>query len=543
MTQRLEIYDTTLRDGCQGQGMSLTVDDKLAITLRLDAIGIPVIEGGWPGSNPRDVAYFERVRALPLQQAQIAAFGATRRADLHVDEDPNLAALIAAETPIVTLVGKASRFQVKQVLGVSLDDNLAMVADSVRFLVEHGRRVIFDAEHALDGAAVDLDYTLSVLRAAAHAGADTIVLCDTNGGALPSDVSALTAQVRNLLPANVTLGVHTHNDMELAVANTLAGVTAGARHVQGTINGYGERTGNANLCSILPLLEHRLGYQCLPEGGLAQLTDLSHAVAEIANMAHPAALPFVGSNAFAHKGGLHVSGVMKTSAAYEHMEPTIVGNQRAVLVSDLSGRSNLLSRAVEYGLDADSVADAAPTLLQQVKELEALGFRYEDADASLELLMRRQLPSWRPPFAMIDYVALSEYRAYRGLLSEATVKLQIDDEVAHTAAEGNGPVNALDGAMRKALAGRFPALDTVSLQDYKVRVLDDHNGTGAMVRVWIRSGDGLRTWNTVGASSNVIEASWLALVDSLMWPLVTQRHVSTNASTAMSDARLVTSAD
>jgi len=516
--RRVTVYDTTLRDGCQGSGISLTTEDKLKIARALDRLGVAYIEGGWPGSNPKDIAFFERARRENWEHARIAAFGSTRRAGVRADEDPNLRLLLEAGTPTVTIVGKASPFQVQQVLNTTLDENLRMVADSVAYLKAAGKEVFFDAEHFFDGYAEDPEYALTVLRAACEAGADAVVLCDTNGGTLTSPLAEAVRRAVRTVPCAV--GIHTHNDCELAVANSIAAVEAGATQVQGTINGLGERVGNANLCSLIPVLEYKLGYRCLPPGHLARLTEISRYVAEVANLTHDPKLPFVGAQAFTHKAGLHVHAVAKTPAAYEHIPPEVVGNTRHILVSELSGRSNVVVKARSFGIDLSGQPEIVRRLVEQIKELEFLGFWFEDADASLELLIRRALPGYQAPFEVLDYTVLTEYRGGRGMLAEATVKLRIGDQVFHTAAEGNGPVNALDQATRKALQGFYPQISEVRLEDYKVRVLDDHHGTGAKVRVWIRSGDHQRSWSTVGCSTNIIEASWMALADSLTYPLV-----------------------
>jgi 2-isopropylmalate synthase len=514
----IAIYDTTLRDGCQGQGISLTSEDKLKIARSLDHLGVAYIEGGWPGSNPKDIEFFNAAARIEWRNARIAAFGSTRRAGFIAAEDQNVRLLLEAGTPTVTIVGKSSRFQVDRVLGTTVEENIRMVADTVSYLKSHGREVLFDAEHFFDGWRDDPDYTLAVCRAAAGAGADAVILCDTNGGAMPGFVREAVEAVGRELPCPV--GIHTHNDCELAVANAVTGVEAGAIQVQGTINGYGERVGNANLCSVIPVLELKLGYSCLPPGHVQKLTETSRFVAEVANVTHDPRLPFVGINAFSHKGGLHVNAVAKDPVAYEHMEPELVGNGRHVLVSELSGRSNIVMKAESFGIDLRENPKVVSQLVKRIKELEHQGFWFEDADASLELLIRRELDGYVAPFEALDYTVLAEYRGSRGMLAEAMVKLAIHNQVFHTAADGNGPVNALDKATRKALQEFYPQIAEVQLEDYKVRVLDDHHGTGAVVRVWIRSGDGHRSWQTVGSSPNVIAASWMALADSLTYPLV-----------------------
>lgn len=529
------IYDTTLRDGTQGSGISLTTDDKLKIARALDRLGVAYIEGGWPGSNPKDLAFFERAAHERWEHARIVAFGSTRRAHVAPEDDANLQLLLSAQTPTVTIVGKASAFQVVRVLNTTLDENLAMVRESVAYLKAAGKEVFFDAEHFFDGYRDDPNYALAVLRAACEAGADAVVLCDTNGGTLTEPLTEAVRHVVREIPCVV--GIHTHNDCELAVANSIAAVRAGARHVQGTINGLGERVGNANLCSVIPILEYKMGYRCLPPGKLALLTETSRYVAEVANVAHDPKLPFVGAHAFTHKAGLHVNAIAKEPRAYEHMPPEAVGNTRHVLVSELSGRSNIVLKAQTFGIDLSDKPEIVRQIVEQIKELEFLGFWFEDADASLELLIRRALPGYTPPFTVLDYTVLTEYREGRGMLAEAMVKLQIHDQVFHTAAEGNGPVNALDAATRKALQAFYPHIADVRLEDYKVRVLDDHHGTGAKVRVWIRSGDNFRSWSTVGCSTNIIEASWMALADSLTYPLVTPLPTGTQSITPAVEAK------
>jgi 2-isopropylmalate synthase len=521
--QGIAIYDTTLRDGCQGQGISLTSHDKLKIARALDQLGVAYIEGGWPGSNPKDIEFFAEAARQQWQHARIAAFGSTRKAGALASEDRNVQLLLEAETPTVAIVGKASRFQVDRVLGTTAEENVRMVADTVSFLKQNGREVFFDAEHFFDGWRDDPEYTLAVCMAADKSGVDAIVLCDTNGGSMPGFVAETVERLRNQLTCVV--GIHTHNDCELAIANTIAAVEAGAVQVQGTVNGYGERVGNANLCSAIPVIEHKLGIPCLPEGKLKSLTEVSRYVAEVANVTHDPSLPFVGTNAFSHKGGLHVHAVAKDPVAYEHMDPEIVGNGRHVLVSELSGRSNIVMKAESFGIDLREQPHIVSRLVKRIKDLEHQGFWYEDADASLELLIRREMDDYDAPFEALDYTVLAEYRGSRGVLAEAMVKLSIDGEIFHTAAEGNGPVNALDTATRKALMELYPEIANVHLEDYKVRVLDDHQGTGSIVRVWIRSGDSQRSWQTVGSSPNIIAASWMALADSLAYPLVVPARV------------------
>ena len=517
------VYDTTLRDGTQREGISLSVDDKLKIARKLDEFGIHYIEGGWPGSNPKDVEFFRRVRVLGLKQAKVTAFGSTRKKDTAPQEDPNLKALIEAETPVVTLVGKSWDLHVTEVLETGLDENLAMIGESVAYTRAHDKEVVYDAEHFFDGYKANPDYALATLRAALDNGAGVLVLCDTNGGSLPWEVEQITCAVAGRF--DVPLGIHTHEDTGCAAANTLAAVRAGAVHVQGTINGYGERVANANLCTILPNLQLKMGLDCIPPENLARLAELSRFVAEVANLSHDDHLPYVGASAFAHKGGLHVAAMLKNEETYQHVDPLLVGNLRRTVVSELSGRGNVLDKAREFGLDLSS--EQTRIVLEQVKQLEAQGFTFEGAEASVELMLRRSHPSYVPPFELIDFMVLVERRRGRGLLAEATVKVRVGPRLMHTAAEGNGPVNALDAALRKALLDVYPQLSGVKLSDYKVRILDSDTATAAVVRVLIdttsRTPIGkrkMRRWSTIGASTNIIEASWRALADSMEYALL-----------------------
>ena len=517
MKQRAAIYDTTLRDGTQREGISLSVADKLRITSLLDELGVDYIEGGWPGSNPKDAAYFAQVQRLELQHSKVAAFGSTRRKQIKPEADANIRALVAAETPVVTVVGKTSMLHVTDVLQTTADENLAMIEDSLAYLKSLGKEVVYDAEHFFDGAKLDMEYGFDTLAAAAAGGADVIVLCDTNGGSMPWEIADFVHQARELFP-QVQFGIHTHNDSELAVANSLAAVRAGAVHVQGTINGYGERCGNANLCSIIPDLLIKMGIPCLaPHGNLTTLTHLSRTVAEIANLAPDTHLPYVGRSAFAHKGGIHVAAMRRNVDSYQHIEPEQVGNQTRVVVSDLSGRGNLLSKAEELGLDVST--DEAIRVLNNIKELENEGFAFESAEASVAVRLHRARPDYRPLFELIDFIVIVEDRRGRGQLAEAVVKLDVEGDVVHTAAEGNGPVNALDLALRKALLPKYPALRDIQLVDYKVRILEGQHATGAMTRVLIDSYNGSERWSTVGAGTDIIGASWLALVDGVEYGL------------------------
>lgn len=513
----IEVYDTTLRDGTQREGISLSCDDKIRIAHRLDDLGVDLIEGGWPGSNPKDAEFFERAQEIEWNHTQIAAFGSTRRASLTPAEDPNLQALLEAQTEVCTVVGKSWTLHVRDVLRTDLEENLQMIEDSLQYLRENGRRVIYDAEHFFDGYRADPEYALSTLQAAARGGAETVVLCDTNGGSLPWQVEAIVQEVGAAL--EVPLGIHTHNDGECAVANTLAAVRSGAVHIQGTFNGYGERCGNANLCSIIPDLELKMDHRCLPEGRLADLTEASHFIAEVANLAPDEHMAYVGRSAFAHKGGIHVAAMRRNSVSYQHIEPELVGNEMRVVVSELSGRGNLLSKAEELGLSAER-GDHVTDVLEQIKQLEARGFSFEAAEASVALLLKRTEPDYEPPFRLIDYAVIVEQREGRGNLAEATVKLDVHGELLHTAGEGNGPVNALDAALRKALTPVYPSLNDFQLADYKVRILDGQRGTAATTRVLIDTRNGHQRWSTVGASTNIIEASWLALADSVEYGLM-----------------------
>lgn len=511
------IYDTTLRDGTQAEGVNFSLADKLRIAEKLDAFGVDYIEGGWPGSNPKDVEFFTRARSLQLRHARIAAFGSTRRADMTVEEDPQIRLLIDAETPVVTIFGKTWDLHVFDVLRTTLEENLRMIEDSVRYLKSHGREVVYDAEHYFDGWKANRDYALETLRAAARAGADWIVLCDTNGGTLPWEIEEAVRQAQEVV--DLPLGIHAHNDSDVAVANSLVAVRAGCTQVQGTINGYGERCGNANLVSIIPDLQLKMGYECVSAEQLRGLRDLSLFVSELANLSPDNHQPFVGQSAFAHKGGAHVNAMVKNEHTYQHIDPALVGNRKRVVVSELSGKDNIAVKRMEFGLDGIDRATER-RILQRIKELENQGFAFESAEGSVELLLRRAQPGYRPPFELIDYTATVEHRRGRGLISEATVKVQVGDQVFHTAAEGNGPVNALDKALRKALLQFYPQLENVQLTDYKVRILDSKSATAAHVRVLIDSTDGKRSWGTVGASTNIIEASWQALADSVEYALL-----------------------
>jgi 2-isopropylmalate synthase len=533
----VEIFDTTLRDGAQFEGISLTVEDKLRIAEQLDWLGVRWIEGGYPQANPKDAEFFRRApRELRLETAELVAFGSTRRPAGRVDDDPTLRAVLDAGTSTVCIVGKSWDFHVTEALRTTLDEGVAMVADSVRHLKNAGRRVFFDAEHFFDGYKRNPAYALRVLEAAAEAGADCLVLCDTNGGSLPHEVQRIVGEVVAYFGSpsggGVAIGIHTQNDTGCAVANSIMAVVAGATHVQGTVNGYGERTGNANLMTVIPDLTLKLGVATLPEGRLERLTLVSHHVAELVNLPPQPADPYVGASAFAHKGGLHTSALGRAGGAtYEHVDPELVGNHTRVLVSDLGGRAGMALKARELGVELDDRAAAA--LSEELKRLESLGWLFEAADASLKLLMLRSA-GWRQEFFRVEAYRVSSYHRQRPgteepeVSVEATVKVWVGDERIAAVGEGNGPVNALDVALRQALNGRYPALERIHLTDFKVRVLDSVAATGAVVRVLIDSTDGEETWTTVGVSENIIEASWQALVDSIVYGLL--HHASTTGA-------------
>jgi len=517
MSRQILVYDTTLRDGTQREGISLSCDDKLRIAQKLDDLGVAYIEGGWPGSNPKDVDFFERAKELNLVNARIAAFGSTCRVGSDPAEDANIQAMLDSGAPVCTVVGKSWGLHVKDVLKTTPEENLRIIKESVAYLKAQGKEIIYDAEHFFDGYKADPNYAMQTLAAAVEGGAETVVLCDTNGGTLPWEVATYTQEIKAQIP-DVVLGIHAHNDGECGVANTLVAVDQGATHIQGTINGYGERCGNANLCSAIPDLELKMGYNCLPEGNLPVLTDVSHFVAEVANLAPDEHLPFVGSSAFAHKGGIHVAAMRRNINSYQHIDPTLVGNQMRTVVSELSGRGNLFSKAEELNLDVQD-GGAVAAVLDEIKALEARGFSFEAAEASVALMLHRQKPDYEPPFELIDFSATVEHRQGRGVFAEATVKVFVDGQVFHTAADGNGPVNALDAALRKALLPVYPRLSEFQLADYKVRILDSDSGTAATTRVLIDTQNHHKRWSTVGASANIIEASWLALADSMEYGL------------------------
>jgi 2-isopropylmalate synthase len=523
--QPVVLYDTTLRDGTQGENITLSLADKLRIARMLDEFGMPYIEGGWPGSNPKDVEFFKAAQTMTWQTAKLAAFGSTRHRANRPEDDPNLRELVAAETPVVTIFGKSWLLHVTEVLGATPQENLDMIADSVRFVVDRGRESVYDAEHFFDGFKADRDYALATLRAARQAGSRTLVLCDTNGGTLTDELLAIVNDVRTAVEADpgapvVTWGIHTHNDAELAVANSMAAVAAGIRHVQATINGYGERCGNANMVSIAANLALKTPHVLVPsgDGSLAGLTELSRSVAEIANQKPDDYQPYVGRSAFAHKGGVHGAAVAKVERSYQHIDPTAVGNVGRLVVSELGGKANTRIRAEQLGHQLDGVVD--PKVLSTlIKQLESEGLAFEGAEASFELLIRRHQEGYVAPFRIVDYTCLVEQRSGRELLAEATVKVEVDGETLHTAADGNGPVNALDAALRKALRAFYPHIDSVHLIDYKVRILDGEAATAARTRVIIDSSDGAREWSTMGSDTNIIAASATALGDSLEYAI------------------------
>lgn len=510
------LYDTTLRDGTQREDISLSVDDKLVIAKRLADFGFHYIEGGWPGSNPKDAEFFARAAKMNLGSAKLAAFGRTRQKNIQCEQDSNLQALLEAATPVVTMVGKSSDYHVSKVLCATLEENIAMIRDSVAYIKAQGREVVFDAEHFFDGFLANRDYALATLQAASEAGADWLVLCETNGGKLPWEVEEMVREVAQHI--RTPLGVHCHNDSGCGVANSLAAVRGGCTQVQGTINGYGERVGNANLTTVIPNLQLKMKKAVVTAEQLRELTSLSHFVAEVVNLKHYAHAPYIGHSAFAHKGGIHVAAILKASDTYQHIDPALVGNEMRSVVSELSGRGNIQFHANALGLDLNN--EDAQRVLNHIKHLEHNGFTFEAAEASVELMLHRLRKEYAQPFELIDYFVITERRQSRGLLSEATVKVKVNGEIKFVAAEGNGPVNALSTALRSALASEYPVLKTVRLIDYKVRILDSANGTSAQIRVLITFQGGGHVWTTVGASTNIIDASWHALSDSLEYALV-----------------------
>ncbi len=523
VSTKVLLYDTTLRDGSQAEKISFSLEDKLRIAAKLDEFGFDYIEGGWPGSNPKDMEFFNLIRGVPLRHAKICAFGSTAHPKHHPSTDPNLRALIATGTAVVTIFGKSWDLHVREALRVELSANLKQIEDSVRWLKKHKREVIYDAEHFFDAYFANPDYALATVRAAAEGGADCIVLCETNGGRLPHEVSAVVEVVRREI--STPLGIHAHNDADTGVANSIAAIQSGCVHVQGTINGIGERCGNANLCSIIPALVLKMGYATnLDTARMKKLTDLSHFISEIANLSPNHRQPYVGASAFAHKGGIHVSAVQRNPRTYEHIRPDAVGNRRRILVSELSGRSNIFEKAKELGYTIKKDNPAVKAVLDRIKSLESAGFEFEAADASFELLLEKHLGRHEPYFEVLGFRTINEREKNGGVRCEATIKVRVGDREEHTAADGKGPINAMDNALRKALEKFYPELKEVHLTDFKVRVLDATAGTGAAVRVLIEFSDGRTTWNVVGASENVIEASWQAILDGVEYKLMQSRH-------------------
>ena len=518
MKPQVEIYDTTLRDGSQGEGINFSVADKIRIAEKLDAFGVHYIEGGWPGSNPKDIEFFAQAKKRKFKNARLAAFGSTRKKNVPVEQDDQVRLLIEAGTPVVTIYGKTSMLHVKEVLRCTPEENLAMIGDTVKYLKDHGKFVIYDAEHAFDGYKLDPEYALATWQAAEKAGADFVVLCDTNGGCLPGEIASITKLAVSKLACKV--GIHTHDDSGVGVANALASLDAGAVHVQGTINGYGERTGNCNLTSVIPLVYFKMKKTCVPAKSLPKLKELSMFVDEVANLRHNPRLPWVGSAAFAHKGGTHVNAVQKLASSYEHINPELVGNTRNILMSDLAGRSNIVMKAQSLGFKFDNDTPELKSILETIKQREHEGYEFEAADASMSLLIRATLDKKFGPHFSIETYHVSMRRDKKESICEATVRVRVGDKSAHTVAEGDGPVNALDAALRLALGKFFPALKAVELTDYKVRIINGKTGTAAKTRVLITSTDGRREWGTVGVSENIIEASLEALVDSLEYALL-----------------------
>jgi 2-isopropylmalate synthase len=513
LSTQVQLYDTTLRDGMQGQGMSLSAAEKVRVVQSLDRLGVHLVEAGFPSSNPKEAELFRLLDGIELETAQVCAFGMTRRRGLAAEDDPALRDLVGCAAPVVTLVGKTWGLHLEKVTKVSREENLAMIVDSVNLCRAEGKRVIYDAEHFFDAWRDDSGYALECLRAAVAAGAENVTLCDTNGSSLPGQVAEVTAAVVKELGERASVGIHTHNDAECGVANALVAVEAGARLVQGTVNGCGERCGNANLVSILPALQLKMGYACVPAERLRLLTETAHFVDELANVVPDPDQPYVGRNAFAHKGGMHVAGVQADARTFEHLDPKLVGNSRDVLISELSGRGSVLSRAGDAGIDLD--ADAAKRAVDRIKEREHRGYQYEAADASFDLLLRRETGDYQSLFRLESFRVITEKRADGHVETEATIKIWVEGRRYVRTAEGNGPVNALDRALRDAIGELYPHLADIELIDYKVRILDSHHGTGAVTRVLLDASDGQQSWGAIGVSENIIEASWEALVDSL----------------------------
>jgi 2-isopropylmalate synthase len=524
MMPSIKIYDTTLRDGSQAEDIAFSVEDKVRIAQKLDELGIHYIEGGWPGSNPKDLQFFQEIKSAPLSHAKMVAFGSTCRAGTSPKNDPNLRSLIEAGTKVVTIFGKSWDIHPLEALNISLDQNLEIIHQSVRYLKDRVSEVIFDGEHFFDGFKSNPQYALSTLKAAQDSKADWIVLCDTNGGTLPDEIQSIIKEVKKKIKA--PLGIHAHNDIEMAVANTILAVKEGIGMVHGTINGYGERCGNANLCSIIPNLKLKMGIDCITDEQLKKIREVSRFVSELANLPHYKYLPYVGDSAFAHKGGVHVSAIRKSDATYEHVPPERVGNRQRVLISDLSGESNILYKAAEFKIDFESKDPKVRKILDDLKDLENEGFQFEGAEGSFEILIKKALGQHKRFFELKGFRVIVEKKTEEETpLSEATIMVRVGDQVEHTAAVGNGPVNALDNAIRKALEKFYPELKEVKLLDYKVRILSTKDGTGAQTRVLIESGDGKSKWGTVGVSENIIQASWQALVDSIDYKLLKEEKL------------------
>ncbi|MCD6353100.1 MAG: citramalate synthase [Proteobacteria bacterium] len=521
----IKLYDTTLRDGTQAEDISFTAEDKIRISKQLDDLGINYIEGGWPGSNPRDMQFFNEIKSYALSQAKIVAFSSTARPGTPPEKDKNIKELLNAETEVVTIVGKSWDIHAREVLGISLEENLKIISDTISYLKQQVSEVIFDAEHFFDGFKNNADYALQVLKTATDAHCDCLVLCDTNGGAMPFEIQNIIRTVKK--DFSIPLGIHCHNDSEMAVANTILAVKEGISHVQGTINGFGERCGNANLCSIIPNLKLKLGIDCVSEEQLTKLKEVARFVYELANFQPPKHQPFVGKSAFAHKGGIHVHAVQKKSMMYEHIQPELVGNYQRVLLSDLSGKSNIIYKANELGIKLNSKDPVVISTLEKIKEMENRGYQFEGAEASFELMLKSAMGFQRNYFDLLGFRVINEKRKGDEVpLSEATIMIKVGGKTEHTAALGNGPVNALDNAIRKALEKFYPQLREMELLDYKVRVISTGEGTGAQVRVLVESGDKKDRWGTVGLSENIIEASWQALVDSINYKLLNDEEKS-----------------
>jgi 2-isopropylmalate synthase len=514
----VQIYDTTLRDGSQAEGISFSCEDKVKIALSLDKMGFHYIEGGWPGSNPKDLDFFNSIRGHNIKNSKLAAFGSTRKAGIVAENDPNVQSILAAGVQVATIFGKSWDFHVTTALEISLEENLAMIRDTLAYLKSRGLEVIYDAEHFFDACKANPDYALRTVLAAEEGGASTVVLCDTNGGTLPLEIKEVVELVVGRV--GIPVGIHAHNDTDVAVANSLIAVQAGAVQVQGTVNGYGERCGNANLCSIIPNLTLKCGIETIPRSSLARITEMSRYVSEVANVNPDNHQPYVGSSAFAHKGGVHVSALLKDSRSYEHIAPELVGNRQRVLISELSGISNMLYKYKELNLNVDQQNQEGRRILEEIKNMENRGFQFEGAEGSFELLARKAYDGYVEPFTLEALRLMVEVKQDSPAYSEAIIKMRVGDKVVHTAAEGNGPVNALDNALRKALESFYPSISSMRLTDYKVRVIDEKDGTGAIVRVHIETGDGHSSWGTVGVSENIIEASWQALADSLAYGLL-----------------------